>query len=216
MQRKNELLDSTITKKGKDETPDLNIIQMKIMFYIAMKSPELKSDTACIDIEEFIDLLGKTKARHSEIIDSLNKLQNPMTKDQKKIPNFIEVENIDSLDYLVDIRLSEKAKEGVEAIKSRLDRNQIKYAMEFRCKYSMRLYHSYALKLPINEITLKKSEEDIRCTLKCKDKYDSYKSLNQHVLKKATEEIGRLTDMTIEYERDRRSKVITMTLRRKC
>lgn len=182
----------------------LNLNEQKIILYAISKLTDEQTDFNILRIEmkEFINLLGTTKKRYTElskIIQNLMSKQVRIETDEKDlIANWVS-----SIDYkkntgLIELEFSKKLIPYLLRLETLYKGYQLENIIHFKNKYSIRIYE-----LLKQWESVRKKVFDInklKEMIGCEGKYNDFRNFKRYVLEPAKKELLKYSDIKFNYE----------------
>lgn len=201
---------------------DLSLNEQKIILYAVSKLDRERDNfnILILNVREFTQLLGTTQERYSEIRVIVERLMAKQVRIDTKEFNLV-VNWVSSIQYIkdtgiIELEFSEKLAPYLLQLRSKFTRYQLKNILYLKNKYSVRMYE--LLKQYHNLGTRTFTVEEIKNILAINNKYDEFKDFNRYVLKIATDEINKHTDIIVSYTKNkigRKIDSITFTIESK-
>ena len=197
---------------------DLSMQEQKVILYLISRiKPEdndIKKQT--FNIKEFCQICGINDHNGKNYADMKKAIQNLHDKslwiqvDEKTeiLFSWISSAAVIKDDGIVDIYLNEAMKPYLLQLRERFTQYELIYTLGMKSQYSIRIYE--LLKSYENMHRKIFAIDDLKKMLMCeKESYSNFNNFKTYVLDIAMREINALTDISVEYETEKKGKKIT-------
>lgn len=190
---------------------ELNLVEQKIILYAVTKIDTSKDNFNIVHIKvnDLTELMeSETPIRYSEFRIIANGLMDKKIylKDKPKL----DVRWASSSEYkgngIIELEFSQKLVPYLLQLKEKFTRYQLKYILNLKSKYSVRIYELMKQYENIGKREFKL--EELKKILYCEDMYSDFRNFNRVVLDTTKKEINEFTDIKIDYKRIKQGRKI--------
>lgn len=199
---------------------NLNLNEQKIILYAVSKLDRNidNFNTLELDVKEFTEAINTSLRRYTEIRQIVRELRKKeiviKTDTDKKGEKEIITGWLSSIEYKgngrIELEFSSKLIPYLLQLKERFTRYELKNVLYLDNKYALRIYEF--LKQYENIGKRKFSLEQLKEYLMIQNQYDRIYDFERFILKPAKDEINEKTDITIDYEKIKKGRIITEIL----
>ena len=191
---------------------ELSLNEQKIILYTVSKLDEKQKDFNIIPIEigEFINLLGTSDLRYTEIRKLIEGLRDKgltiKTEKGELVTGWLS-----SIEYIkntgiIELEFSKKLVPYLLQLKRKFTRYQLKNILYLSNKHSIRIYELLKQYENIGNRTF--TVDELKKILMLEGQYKAFTDFDKRVLKPTMEEINDYTDLKVSYEKIKKGRAI--------